>query len=134
MENQIWRQRCLQLAPVSACGAIACAVLNRSEIGLFSVVTFILIALGIASIRSLRGFQFTAWVITAIVAAMFFPDKFIVWTIPGFGPVELRNKILMLVIIQLVMFGMGTQMSLREFRGILSMPHAVFVGDRKSVV
>ena len=35
----------------------------------------------------------------------------------------------MLVIIQLVMFGMGTQMSLKEFRGIISMPKAVLVGS-----
>ena len=44
------------------------------------------------------------------------------------GPVDLKNKWLFLFIIQTVMFGMGTQMSLKDFAGVLKMPWGVFVG------
>jgi BASS family bile acid:Na+ symporter len=40
----------------------------------------------------------------------------------------LRNKWLILVVVQLVMFGMGTQMSLRDFAGVIQSPRGVLVG------
>ena len=46
----------------------------------------------------------------AVVAGMIYPEAFTNW-----GGFDLRNKWLILVIIQLVMFGMGIQMSLKDF-------------------
>jgi BASS family bile acid:Na+ symporter len=40
----------------------------------------------------------------------------------------MKNKWVMLIAIQLVMFGMGTQMSLRDFAGVAKSPRGVFVG------
>jgi bile acid:Na+ symporter, BASS family len=71
----------------------------------------------------LKGFQYTAMIILAVVAGMLFPELFKNW-----GAVDLRNKHLMLVVIQLVMFGMGTHMRLADFNGIASTGKGVLVG------
>ena len=54
---------------------------------------------------------------------MIFPEAFKNW-----GGVNLRDKTLILVIIQLVMFGMGTHMSLKDFSGLASTGKGVLVG------
>ena len=138
MNMQYWRRCCLNCLPIPLlgfCGTLLFAsAANISDhrhliAGIFAIAFFSLFSLGIGSIKTLRGFQFTAWVVTAVVAAICFPNAFKVWSISGIFRIELRNKYLMLIIIQLVMFGMGTQMSLSEFRGILKMPRAVLVGS-----
>lgn len=81
------------------------------------------LAIGLGSVPALKGYQYTAWIISAVVAGMLFPQAFTSW-----GSVNLRDKTLILVIIQLVMFGMGTHMSLKDFSGIASTGKGVLVG------
>ncbi len=81
------------------------------------------LAIGLGSVPALKGYQYTAWIISAVVAGMLFPQTFTSW-----GSVNLRDKTLILVIIQLVMFGMGTHMSLKDFSGIASTGKGVLVG------
>ena len=71
----------------------------------------------------LKGFQYTAMILLAVAAGMLFPELFKHW-----GGVDLRNKHLILVVIQLVMFGMGTHMRLADFSGIASTGKGVMVG------
>jgi BASS family bile acid:Na+ symporter len=54
---------------------------------------------------------------------MIYPDFFL-----ESAGLNLRNKRLIMVIVQLVMFGMGTQMSVKDFIGVIKMPKAVFIG------
>src|SRR5436190_8926523 len=54
---------------------------------------------------------------------MIFPRPFLRW-----GDFDLRNKWLILIVVQLVMFGMGTQMSLKDFAGVAKSPLGVLVG------
>jgi BASS family bile acid:Na+ symporter len=54
---------------------------------------------------------------------MIFPEAFKNW-----GGVNLRDKTLILVIIQLVMCGMGTHMSLKDFSGLATTGKGVLVG------
>jgi bile acid:Na+ symporter, BASS family len=68
------------------------------------------LAIGLGAIHAMKGYRYTAWIIVAVVAGMLYPAAFTNW-----GSLDLRNKWLMLVIIQLVMFGMGIQMSLKDF-------------------
>lgn len=75
------------------------------------------------ALPAMRGYQFTAWIVAAVVAAMCYPASFLHW-----GDFDLRNKWLILVVVQLVMFGMGTQMSLRDFSGVVKTPRGVLVG------
>lgn len=88
-----------------------------------ALITAISLAVGLGSVPSLKGYQYTAWIISAVVAGMLFPEAFTKW-----GSVNLRDKTLILVIIQLVMFGMGTHMSLKDFSGLATTGKGVLVG------
>ena len=81
------------------------------------------VAVGLRFVPSLRTYQFTAWVIAVVTAALIYPANFL--HVDGF---DMRNKWVMLVAIQMVMFGMGTQMSLHDFAGVAKNPRGVLVG------
>jgi BASS family bile acid:Na+ symporter len=87
------------------------------------VVLTIALAIGLRFIPKLRSYQFTAWIIAAVTAAMIYPASFLKW-----GDFDLRNKWLILLVVQTVMFGMGTQMSLKDFAGVAKSPRGVLVG------
>lgn len=80
-------------------------------------------AMSLGGIPSLRGYQYTGWIIAAVVAGMTYPAAFLSW-----GEFDLRNKWLILIIIQLVMFGMGTQMSIHDFMGVAKNGKAIIIG------
>ncbi len=85
-----------------------------------------LFAFGMGVVPALRTYQFTAWIIAAVAAAATFP-----WLFTGLNPDDPtlpRNKWIMLLVIQAVMFGMGTQMSLRDFAGLGRMSYGVLIG------
>ncbi|MES2329027.1 MAG: bile acid:sodium symporter family protein [Bacteroidota bacterium] len=88
-----------------------------------ALATVIGLALGIGSFDSLKNYQYTAWIIVSVVAGMLYPAAFTHW-----GSFDLRNKWLILVIIQLVMFGMGVQMSLKNFSGLATTGKGVVIG------
>ncbi|MBO2010132.1 bile acid:sodium symporter family protein [Hymenobacter negativus] len=88
-----------------------------------AVLAAVGLALGFKAVPLLRSYQYTAWIIVAVVAGMVYPDAFKQW-----GGVDLRNKWLILVVVQLVMFGMGIQMSIRDFSGLGSTGKGVLIG------
>lgn len=81
------------------------------------------IAIGVGHLKVLSGYQYTFWIITAVCAGLIFPDFFL-----HVGGFDMRNKWLILIIIQLVMFGMGTQMSIEDFTGIRKSGRGVLIG------
>jgi len=70
---------------------------------------------------NLHGFGFTLSWALAVAAAMIWPGLFNRW-----GTFE--TKVLIVPLIQLIMFGMGTTLSLGDFTRVLKMPWPVFVG------
>jgi BASS family bile acid:Na+ symporter len=80
-------------------------------------------AIGIGALPALKGYQYTAWIITAVVAGMIFPASFQKW-----GDFDLRNKWLILIVIQLVMFGMGMHMRISDFTGISKTGKGITIG------
>lgn len=87
------------------------------------ICTAISFAVGMGAIPVLKPFRYTAWIMAAVLAGMVYPSFFTHW-----GDFDLRNKWLILIIIQFVMFGMGIQMSLRDFSGITTTGKGVAVG------
>jgi bile acid:Na+ symporter, BASS family len=85
-------------------------------------------AFGLGALPRLRGFQFTAWIVAAVAVPLLYPQAILQPKIVEGFSVNLRHPWAVLFIIQLVMFGMGTQMSLRDFAGVVKMPHGVVVG------
>jgi BASS family bile acid:Na+ symporter len=103
---------------------IAALVMDFTAVSkLAAVVTAITLAIGLGAVQRFKGFRYTAWILAAVVAGMLYPEAFTNW-----GSVNLRNKTWILIIIQLVMFGTGTQMHLSEFKGIASTGKGVLVG------
>lgn len=88
-----------------------------------AVLTAVCLALGLGSVNTLKTYQYTAWIIVAIICGMLYPGAFLQW-----GDFDLRNKWVILIVVQLVMFGMGTQMRLKDFSGLRTMGKAVLIG------
>jgi BASS family bile acid:Na+ symporter len=82
---------------------------------------FICMAIGVLGIPSVRGFSYTIWIGAAVTVSMYYPSVFL--EIAGF---ELKNLIVPLL--QIIMFGMGTTMSIKDFAGVIKMPKGVLVG------
>lgn len=83
----------------------------------------ILGAIGLGAFQATKGYQYTMWIIVAVVAGMTFPERIL-----HIGEFDMRNKWLILVVIQLVMFGMGIQMKVRDFTRIGASGKGVAIG------
>jgi len=94
---------------------------NISVTGILLITGFIGIAVGVRGFPKLRGFSYTLWILTAVIASMFFPRYF-----TSIGSFQL--KALIVPLLQIIMFGMGSQMSFNDFTGIIKMPKGVIIG------
>jgi BASS family bile acid:Na+ symporter len=98
-----------------------------------AVALCVAFAIGLGAFPAARTYQFTAWIVAVVEAAMIYPSSFL-----HFGPVDLpflnidrfdlRDKRIILAIMQIVMFGMGTQLSLRDFAGLGHLTYGVIIG------
>ena len=73
--------------------------------------------------KNFRGYQFTAWILAVVALAMIYPQYIL-----HVGGFDMKNKWVMLIAIQLVMFGMGVHMTLKDFAGVAKSPRGVFIG------
>jgi len=85
------------------------------------IVFFIFLAFGVRRNAVARGFSYTIMIFAAVSISMFYPQLFLKW-----GDFELQKTIVPLL--QIIMFGMGSQMSFRDFAGVAKMPKGVFLG------
>ncbi|GAB2789567.1 bile acid:sodium symporter family protein [Rhabdobacter roseus] len=69
----------------------------------------------------MRSYLYTLSIIAAATFAMFFPGLFTRW-----GDFELKTLIVPLL--QIIMFGMGTTMGLKDFEGVIKSPRTVGIG------
>ena len=90
-------------------------------VGLLLIAALAATACGFLCHPSLKSVAFTAWVFTFVAMSMFYPGTFGTW----FGT---DLKVLIVPLIQIIMFGMGTTLSLRDFGRVLTMPWPVFIG------
>lgn len=89
--------------------------------GIFLIAGFITLAISVRGFQKFKGFSYTLWIFTAVIASMFFPQYFLTA-----GDFQLKKLIVPLL--QIIMFGMGSQMSFRDFTGVIKMPKGVLVG------
>jgi BASS family bile acid:Na+ symporter len=94
---------------------------RRAGIGPALIAMFSSLALFFMSHSKLKSFSFTAWVFAFVSVSMVYPIAFMTWY--GFD-----LKVLIVPLIQIIMFGMGTTLSLSDFGRVLKMPWAVFIG------
>lgn len=121
---QFFNRVCLWISSIAALVLIAGIMLgNETVYKTAALVMASCLAIGMGAFPSLKGYRYTAWIVVAVLAGMLFPAAFTKW-----GSVDLRNKWLMLVIIQMVMFGMGIQMSIKDFSGLATTGKGVAIG------
>lgn len=95
--------------------------IDGSVAGPFLIFTFITLAIAVRGFPSFKGFSYSLWIFTAVTLAMYYPQYFL-----KAGDFEFKQLIVPLL--QIIMFGMGSQMSLKDFAGVIKMPKGVIAG------
>ncbi len=90
---------------------------------LAAILMVVFFTIGMGALDALKRYHYTACIIVAVMAGMLYPQLFL-----KIGNLDLRNKWLILIVIQVVMFGMGIQMKLKDFTGIASTGKGVTIG------
>lgn len=122
MNMQKLLQSLLWLSLLTLLGVIVLFQLNfELEAKVLTCIFFVFLLAGINASEFMKGFAFTIWVIAAATLSMMFPSY--VTDIGGF-----KTELLIVPLIQLIMFGMGTTMGIKDFIGVLKMPKGVFIG------
>jgi BASS family bile acid:Na+ symporter len=102
--------------------AIVLFLADRPQLaGPVSVAFFALAAYGARGNEKLRGISFSLLIFACVSFAMCWPAPLVSW-----GKFQLSALIVPLL--QIIMFGMGTAMSARDFVGVVTAPKAVLIG------
>jgi BASS family bile acid:Na+ symporter len=89
--------------------------------GPFLIGFFLCLSIGFMGFQYLKTFAYPFIIFAAVLAALYYPHHFV--SIQGYKLTNLITPFL-----QLIMFGMGTSMSLGDFAGVVKMPKGVFIG------
>lgn len=94
---------------------------NPGTAGFFLIPGLVLIALSFQGFPGLSGFTYTTFIFAAVALAMYFPSTFI-------SAGDFQFKTLIIPLLQLIMFGVGCTMGLKDFEGVVKMPRPVIIG------
>ncbi|EON79055.1 putative transporter [Lunatimonas lonarensis] len=87
----------------------------------FLIFSLLALSFGVKGHKVLRGLSFTLLILAVASAALFYPDVFL--QLGSFETAELITPL-----IQLIMFGMGTSMGVKDFIALARSPKAVIIG------
>ncbi len=121
MKNKLFVYLLILTALSLAGSGIALISKNITVTGLLLISTFILLATGVRGFQKFKGFSYTLWIFTVVTASMFYPQFFI-----NVGSFQLKRLIVPLL--QIIMFGMGSQLSFADLTNVIKMPKGVIVG------
>ena len=82
---------------------------------------FVTLAIIFRRYPTLKGFSFTVMIFAAVSLAMYYPQYFV--SVGGF-----KLSKLIIPLLQIIMFGMGSELSLFELSAVLKKPKAVIAG------
>ncbi len=82
---------------------------------------FTSLALAFRGNTLLKGFSFTVMIFAVVSLSMYYPQYFI-----KVG--DFKLSALIVPLLQVIMFGMGTELSLKDFQQVLRMPKGILVG------
>ncbi len=94
---------------------------NIQQSGLLILALFATLALGFSGYKSFNSYVFTAMIFAGVTVALYYPQYF-----QQMG--DFKFTALIIPLIQVIMFGMGTSMSIKDFAAIFKSPKGVFVG------
>jgi bile acid:Na+ symporter, BASS family len=87
----------------------------------YVIGALICLAIGGLGKPAIKQHAFTIWIIVAVALGMYYPQYF-----RQLGDFKMTKLIVPLI--QLIMFSMGTEMSLKDFEGVIKTPKAVLIG------
>ncbi len=112
----------IAMAAVAFIGAALLLITGRFYVaGPLCILFFLALAAGFRGFPALRGFSYTIIIFAAVTTALFYPQHFLSWN--GF-----KLATLITPLIQVIMFGMGTSMSIADFVGVVKTPRGVVIG------
>jgi bile acid:Na+ symporter, BASS family len=85
------------------------------------ILFFLLLAFGFRGFEQLKGYVFTVMIFAAVTTSLFYPQYFTQWG-------EFKLSGLIIPLLQVIMFGMGTSMSINDFVAVVKMPKGVLIG------
>ncbi|MES2893914.1 MAG: bile acid:sodium symporter family protein [Bacteroidota bacterium] len=95
---------------------------ERHDLGGWMLVLFFFsIAIAFRSHKFLKGLSFTMIILAMVGAAMYHPQYF-----QSYG--EFKYSSLIIPLLQVIMFGMGTELSLKDFSNVVKMPRGIIIG------
>jgi bile acid:Na+ symporter, BASS family len=89
--------------------------------GWLLMLFFTSIAVAFRGNRVLRGLSYTVVILAVVSLAMYYPKNFV--SIGNF-----KLSVLIVPLLQIIMFGMGTELSLKDFATVLRMPKKILIG------
>lgn len=103
--------------------AYAATTLSRMHhiAGWLLMLAFVSLAIAFRGNKVLRGLSYTVIILGVVGLAMYYPAYF--KTIGAF-----KLSALIVPLLQIIMFGMGTELSLKDFAQVLRMPKGIIVG------
>ena len=102
-----------------SCFAVFSGKINLS--GILALGFFGMLAIGFSGYKDLNGYVFTTMIFAGVTLALYFP-KYLV----QIGDYKMSSLIIPLI--QIIMFGMGTSMSVKDFASIFKSPKGVIIG------
>ena len=102
--------------------AIIFYVFNMYQLsGWMLVLFFLTIAVAFRRNKFLKGLSFTMIILAMVCAAMTHPQCF-----QSYG--DFKFSALIIPLLQVIMFGMGTELSLKDFSNVVKMPKGILIG------
>ena len=92
-----------------------------SHTGPYVLAFFVLLAISLCASSKTKSFAYTALIFGAAAMALYYPALFI-----SYG--NFKYATLIIPLIQLIMFGMGTSMHYHDFLGVLKSPRGIIIG------
>ena len=94
---------------------------NHNTAGWLLALFFAFLAIAFRSNKFLKGLSYTVMIMAVVSIAMYHPEYF--RTVGDF-----KLSALIIPLLQIIMFGMGTELSLRDFANVVKMPKGIIVG------
>jgi BASS family bile acid:Na+ symporter len=112
----------LLLAALGGVAFSACWAFGKAAPGGFLLAgAFLFFSMACSRTQKLKSLTYTMLILCLVCTAMFYPKP-----LQGWG--DFKYVTLIPVLLQIIMFGVGSQMSLKEFEGVVHMPKAVAIG------
>lgn len=122
MKKNVFFKSCYAISAASLIIAtILYATGMADQTGPFVIASVFLLGIGFRGSETLKGYTYTAMIIAAVVCSMYYPHLFLTWG-------DFKLSTLIVPLLQIIMFGMGTSMSLNDFVAVVKNPKGVFIG------